>query len=221
MRSLPVAPFLRDRLEVRLRTRRPWVAAQPFTRLAGPALLDAFRNSAALARACRPQPGQALRWRHPKLRWRYPDPMGRRPGSRCRPRRSAVSRDPRSAMNGVLPDVSAGLLLSAGHPRRSLPSPRPVWAPALTPFGARRAACPKRTGPAGAMTLLDTDPRPAWLQALGESTVPRRIHHRSGRRLPQSGEEGLIHAPCGMLRRGQSCCTPNCTESTFAPTSTR
>ena len=42
MRSLPVAPFLRDRLEVRLRTRRPWVAAQPFTRLAGPALLDAL-----------------------------------------------------------------------------------------------------------------------------------------------------------------------------------
>ena len=49
------------------------------------------------------------------------------------------------------------------------------------------------------MTLPDTDPGPAWLQALGESTVPRRIHHRSGRRLPQSGEEGLIHAPCGML----------------------
>jgi hypothetical protein len=42
MRFLPVAPFLRDRLEVRLRTRRPWVAAQPFTRLAGPALLDAL-----------------------------------------------------------------------------------------------------------------------------------------------------------------------------------
>ena len=29
-------------LEVRLRTRRPWVAAQPFTRLTGPALLDAL-----------------------------------------------------------------------------------------------------------------------------------------------------------------------------------
>ena len=41
-RSLRVAPSLRDRLEVRLRTRRPWVAAQPFTRLAGPPLFDAL-----------------------------------------------------------------------------------------------------------------------------------------------------------------------------------
>jgi len=29
-----------------------------------------------------------------------------------------------------------------------------------------------RNEPAGAVRLLDTDPGPAWLQALGESTVP-------------------------------------------------